>query len=149
MGKKEKIGMRESLRKMLTVLFVIWSSALCIAASANDPAWEAYKTKFGKAYDGDEDAVRYGIWKQKLDEIEQFNAQYADTYGYTKGINQFSDMSWEEFKATMLNSKVVTRTRKRKGHSFVPRNVSLPDSIDWRKEEGVVTPVKDQGIGCA
>jgi len=136
--------------KMFIALFVIWSSALCIAAPANDPAWKAYKTKFGKIYTDEEDAVRYGIWKKRVAKIERFNEQYADTYGYTQGINQLSDMSLEEFRETIVTSKFDSRIKQKNCKPQVTTGKTVPNSINWR-EEGYVTEVKNQcknGLPC-
>jgi len=118
--------------------------ALCFAACvvAEDAAWEAYKTKFGKTYSGEEDAVRYARWKETVSEVHLHNTQYADVAGYKQGVNQFADMSLEEFKATMLTLKVPED--RKKGKLFVPSNDPLPNSVDWR-EQGYVTKVKNQG----
>ena len=66
---------------------------------------------------------------------------------WTKGINQFSDLTKEEWQERYLGgykriqmpeSPAIT------GRTNVLLTGELPDAVDWR-EEGAVTSVKDQG----
>ena len=96
---------------MLFVLLAV-VVAICAGSPSHDERWEAYKVKFGKQYSPDEEVVRYARWKQTVHEVELHNSQYANSIGYTQGINQFSDMTHEEFKAKMLTLKVPKNWRK-------------------------------------
>lgn len=58
-------------------------------------------------------------------------------------VNQFADLTNEEFKKTYLNSKPPTETTSN-GLFKLPLNASVPDAIDWR-EKGAVLSVKNQG----
>jgi len=113
--KKKKKRNRESRRNLYTTtkMYTLLVAA-CLAACvvADDAAWEAYKTKFGKTYSAEEDAVRYARWKETVSEVHLHNTQYSGIAGYKQGVNQFADMSHEEFKATMLTLK-VPEDRKR------------------------------------
>merc|ERR1712168_1314345 len=115
--------------------------AVCLGTclAANDAAWESYKTKFGKVYGVEEDAVRYAQWKATVSEVHLHNTQYANVAGYSQGINQFADMSQEEFKKTMLTLK-VPKDRK-KGQRFVPTNDPIPKIVDCSGKYG------NQGCG--
>lgn len=55
------------------------------------------------------------------------------------GVNEFSDLTWEEF----TNSYLMTETINNEvvGGEDIKYDVK---TIDWR-EEGIVTPVKNQG----
>lgn len=59
------------------------------------------------------------------------------------GINQFTDLTNEEFQKLYLNSNPPKNT-KNNGFFKLPLNATVPDAIDWR-EKGVVLSVKDQG----
>merc|ERR1719384_2631492 len=66
---------------------------------------------------------------------------------WTAGVNAYSDLTWDEFKAyfnldTGLDPQHCSATG-RNGKSL-PITEPIPDSVDWRKE-GKVTPVKNQG----
>jgi len=59
------------------------------------------------------------------------------------GMTKFADLSDQEFKSMYLNAQPM--------HLDAPINVShihtrrAPSKFDWRSQNGVVTPVKDQG----
>lgn len=88
------------------------------------------------------------------------NVKYIDSVNkknlkYTLGLNQFSDMSNDEFAAQRLNPLMREESRgvkRRSGSlmhpnsngSFVDIKDYLPASIDW-SQTGAVNPVRDQG----
>lgn len=58
------------------------------------------------------------------------------------GVNEFSDMTWDEFQKHRLGAAQNCSATLRGNHKLT--NVVLPDSKDWRKS-GIVSPVKAQG----
>uniref|UniRef100_A0A914E210 Uncharacterized protein n=1 Tax=Acrobeloides nanus TaxID=290746 RepID=A0A914E210_9BILA len=117
--------------------------------------FEEYKIKFGKKYNNqEEENQRYSTFKTQLEEIERLNRQ-EKLSNTTFGVNEFADMSDEEFKKMLLpigsvkkykeNSKFIKplpqHLEKANGHSLD----DYPAHFDWR-EKGVVTPVKSQAI---
>ncbi|XP_027346613.1 senescence-specific cysteine protease SAG39-like [Abrus precatorius] len=109
---------------------------------------EQWMTRYAKVYkDPQEREKRFKIFKENVNYIEAFND--AANKPYKLGINQFADLSNDEFIATRNRFKghmcsSITRTA-----TFKYENVSaVPTSIDWR-QKGAVTPIKDQGqCGC-
>jgi C1A family cysteine protease len=87
---------------------------------------------------------RLQVFSEIYNDIIQHNAMNAESLGYTKGINEFSDMTAAEFNL-------------RKGAKYDPSlwdgvevatdaGLGAPSSVDWRNS-GAVGPVKNQG-GC-
>jgi cathepsin L len=108
-----------------------------------------FKNVYAKVYNSvEEEANRRSIWEDNLAKIRQHNLEAdMDVHTYTMGMNQFGDMTTEEFRKQMngfkMNSKIDSSEFDR--HTFLPAsNVVLPASVDWRTK-GYVTPVKDQG----
>ena len=77
--------------KVLTVFAIICSSALA-------DQFGKYQTEFGKQYTSPKEHVqRKAIFEANLKEIEKHNENRANTY--TMGVNQFTDMTQNEFDA--------------------------------------------------
>ena len=103
-------------------------------------------SEFGKKYDSIEETVkRYTIFKDNYRRIQEHNAKNSN---YELGVNQFADLTLDEFAAKYLGS------RSRKPGVDDPCNLKhVPTEskteLDWR-EKGVVAPVRNQGscAGC-
>ncbi|CAN1229442.1 Senescence-specific cysteine protease SAG39 [Linum perenne] len=109
---------------------------------------EEWISRFGRDYvDANEKELRYNIFKVNVQLIDSFNA--APNNSYTLGLNQFADLTDQEFKATKTGFMGHVRSSQH-GHfryngPFRYENVSaVPTTMDWRKK-GAVTPIKDQG----
>ena len=105
---------------------------------------ESWMTQHGRVYkDAAEKARRLEVFKANVGFIESFNAGNRKFY---LGVNQFADITNEEFKATKAN-KGYEPSLERAPTGFRYENVNidaLPTTVDWRTK-GAVTPVKDQG----
>ncbi|KAH9293933.1 hypothetical protein KI387_040856, partial [Taxus chinensis] len=102
--------------------------------------FEHWVGKHEKTYnDNLEKERRLDFFKDNLCYIHERNQQ---NLSYVLGLNEFSDLSHEEFKSKYLGRLMKTG----------PKNISLrylqvadnlPDAVDWRKK-GAVTDVKNQ-----
>lgn len=125
----------------------IWASQ-AIARSLNDGSmvekYEQWMAQYGRMYkDNAEKAKRYNIFKANFEFIESFNS--AGTRSYKLSINQFADLTNEEFRTSRNGYKMSSYKRSTRETSFRYANVTaIPSSMDWRKK-GTVTGVKDQG----
>jgi len=68
--------------------------------------WTNWKTQHSKSYDTpEEEARRLGIFKENLDKILEHNKKYeAGEVTWTQGLNQFADLTQEEFAKTHLGA---------------------------------------------
>merc|ERR1712099_169035 len=107
--------------------------------------WEEFKLTFKKGYRNlEQESERKGIFMAHLDAIEAHNAKFeAGLSTYKQGINQFSDLTFEEFENTVLMREQSYVQGENK--AAVPRTPKFhPDSHDWR-DENVLGAVKNQG----
>ena len=76
----------------------------CAATLSRDAQWEEFKLTFKKGYRNlEQESERKGIFMAHLDAIEAHNAKFeAGLSTYKQGINQFSDLTFEEFENTVL-----------------------------------------------
>jgi len=107
-----------------------------------DETWATWKTKHSKKYaDAGEERVRYVIWKDNLNFIEEYNKN--TTRGIVLAINEFGDMTNTEYRKTM-NGYIPSNNTEHESTFLPPENFQAPISIDWR-QHGLVTPIKNQG----
>jgi cathepsin L len=100
-------------------------------------SWEDYKLEFSKK--GDD---RKTVFEENLRMIKAHNAQ--EDKEWHAGVNKFTDMTREEFGKFVKGVKSEINFGGER-HTFEVDSADIPDSIDWRDHEGIVTDVKDQG----
>jgi len=108
-------------------------------------SWDLYKAVHKKVYSsGSEESLRKEIFNKNVAMIEEHNKKYeAGEETFKMGINRFTDMLQSEVDAMMKGY----RPSKKTGHKVAAKKSKvglLPRTVDWR-DEGIVTPVKDQG----
>ena len=116
----------------MKAVFVLLLVAL--ASATMESKFRSWMNEFGKEYSSENEYYyRFGIFSAKYEEIERFN---AEEHSWKKGLNQFSDLTTEEFAEEFLmepHSPEVVGA----GGSDITQN------IDW-KAKGAVTEVKNQ-----
>ncbi|KAK7462507.1 hypothetical protein BaRGS_00038443 [Batillaria attramentaria] len=120
--------------------------------SPYEKTWADFKTKFGRQYaSSEEESYRKQLFMDKVKGIEAHNKDYMNgKTTYWKDINQFSDMTGEEFASYVHlepNEPTPSRVkRQQKGicTKYTVPSGSPPGSWDWR-EKGYVSRVKNQG----
>lgn len=109
--------------------------------------YEAWVIKHKRSTnDSEETEKRFQIFKDNLRFIDEHN---AGNHSFKLGLNNFADLTNEEYRATFLGTKIDWKRRisrpKSDRYAYKESDV-LPDSVDWRKK-GAVTPPKNQR-GC-
>jgi C1A family cysteine protease len=132
------------MNKSYLLLAVLLASAAVLytmdspSANAETSQYMIYLSKFGKAVpNGDQLVYRSKIYAEFLKTMEKHNADSTQTW--QMGVNQFSDLTKEEFVQTYLgemNSEVREINQ--------PVNAGFTVEVDWRTK-GIVTKVKNQG----
>eukprot|EP00747_Dinoflagellata_sp_TGD_P179457 gnl/TRDRNA2_/TRDRNA2_30284_c0_seq1.p1 gnl/TRDRNA2_/TRDRNA2_30284_c0~~gnl/TRDRNA2_/TRDRNA2_30284_c0_seq1.p1 ORF type:complete len:378 (-),score=64.69 gnl/TRDRNA2_/TRDRNA2_30284_c0_seq1:46-1179(-) len=127
-------------------------SLTAVAFASGSLDFDDFCAQFGKVYErgSAEYTTREAIFHARLREINSHNnAEPAPKWW--RGVNQFSDMTAEEFKQAgpfgynkQLAAAWRLAGREEPPTAPVAASSSLPPRIDWR-EKGVVSGVKDQG----
>jgi len=103
-------------------------------------------TQYSKTYSHDDFFNRFNIFKSNVDHINEVNAQGLS---YQLGVNQFSDLTPDEWAATYLGGynhieREYARSQNPPQSNGLLGQVQLASELDW-VAKGAVTPVKNQG----
>ena len=101
-----------------------------------------FQVRFSKIYGSVEELEsRFQIFRTNLRSIILHNLD--QTQNFTMGINQFTDLTPQEFKDQFVGG-LRTEVGSYGCKTFSSSASGAPSSIDWR-QKGAVTSVKDQG----
>jgi len=127
------------MRFLIAALLAVGAFALQISEEEYQYQFSKFQLSFNKTYSRADFNRRYAVFKTNYDMIVQHN---LEGHSWTLDVNEFADLTWDEFKASKLGFAKVS--------TDLPRKVvdlsglfTVPDTVDWSKQ-GVVTPVKDQ-----
>ena len=118
---------------------------LALSERLSSPSFELFTAQHERSYDTEEEHnSKYWTFYQNMLQWELMNKMEKGTATY--GMNQFADMTTEEFKAQYLNPM---SEKDLFYANMIPKAEELdvskaPEAIDWR-ENNAVTPVKNQG----
>jgi len=117
------------------------SASLVVADLTLDQDWPTFQKfieDFDRTYPTESEVSgRFTIFKDNLKRIEERNAKGKSKHG----INQFTDLSPEEFSARYLGRRATSANLTKKEF---PRQTPTATSVNWC-DQGHCTPVKDQG----
>ena len=100
-----------------------------------------FQERFSKRYSNiQEFETRFQIFRTNVRNIILHNLD--STQNFTMGINQFTDLTPQEFKEVYASG--YTAVQSVGCSSFSSHGTSVPDSVDWTIK-GVVNTVRDQG----
>ncbi|KAI5060110.1 hypothetical protein GOP47_0024530 [Adiantum capillus-veneris] len=101
-----------------------------------------YAQSYEKRYSTAEEVRhRFQAFVRSLDLIEATNRR---NLSYRLGLNQFADLTWEEFKRTYLASTQQNCSATSSSNDHLLRHLPIPSSKDWR-DAGIISAVKNQG----
>ncbi len=103
-----------------------------------------FQERFSKKYSTlQEMEERFSVFRDNFRAIRQHNSDSSQNF--TMGVNQFTDLTPSEFRATYVSGlKSSVQVQATGCKSFSSSASGAPDSYDWR-QHNAVTPVKDQG----
>ncbi len=134
---------------LLVALFSVTALAVSLgpADAVHKMAFRAFVMRYNKSYTVEERQKRFAIFVDNVNFINSFNAQ---NHTFTVAINNFADLTNDEF-VSMMNGYKYNPNRPRT--PYVERTnaagVSCPANgqeftCDWR-QGNAVTPIKNQG----
>ena len=141
------------MSNMLKILLVVGLLSLCLANTHLNVKYRDFLNGAGEYNEAqareiysqfhsihrEKSEFRFNVFAETLKEIRAHN---QGKHTWVQGLNDFSDMTFEEFK----QDKLMTPQNCSATNSFTlpQKTVSIPDSYDWTAT-GMVSPVKNQG----
>jgi C1A family cysteine protease len=126
------------MKLALLALFAV-SAVVAITDLQAQQQFIEFSAKYNKKYETAEVFKRLAIFKDNVEFINQHN---SENHTYTLGVNEFSDLSHEEFKSLYLG-KLDTSLAARMPIVEDVNAGPIPNDVDWRGR--AVGPVLNQG----
>ncbi|CAF5113380.1 unnamed protein product [Rotaria sp. Silwood1] len=143
--------LQTTVLKVIIALCVLFVSTYCIPILDKqlNNEWALFKRDHRKQYHSiEEENTRQAIWKANLGKIQKHNDEaQSGMHTYTLAMNEFGDMTNEEFTKQMNGLKMSAKTERSLRNTravLVQSDIVIPDAVDWR-QKGYVTSVKNQG----
>ncbi|XP_070763071.1 pro-cathepsin H isoform X3 [Enoplosus armatus] len=129
------------MNTLLLLAFLSGASAFHLSGR-DEFHFKSWMAQHNKEYSMKEYYERVQIFTENKRRIDKHN---EGNHSFTMRLNQFSDMTFSEFRTSLLWSEPQNCSAT-KG-SYLSSNGPYPDSIDWRKKGNYVTDVKNQ-VNC-
>ncbi|XP_064013867.1 pro-cathepsin H isoform X2 [Pogoniulus pusillus] len=133
---------------LLAVAALLGPAAAWAPSAEEELHFKVWMLQNNRQYGPDEYPRRLRIFLDNKRQIEEHN---AGNHSFQMSLNQFSDLTFAEFKKLYLWSEPQNCSAT-KGN-FLRSSGPYPDTIDWRKKGNFVTPVKNQAeqqlVDCA
>jgi len=125
---------------LLAVVAFAFVSAMPLTEEQYEFLFTRFVSQYNKEYNTNGFFSKYNTFKANLNTVIAHNAKGLS---YTMAMNEFGDLTFEEF-SSKLGLKAVKRDYARSLNTANLSKVRAGDSKDWR-EEGAVNAVKNQG----
>ncbi|XDV28727.1 hypothetical protein PO909_031944 [Leuciscus waleckii] len=129
-------------RLIVLVLFAVLYQVHTVPLHTEEDEFlfKSWLSQYNKKYEINEYYQRLQIFLENKKKIDHHN---AGNHKFSMGLNQFSDMTFAEFKKSYLLTEPQNCSATRGNH--LSSNGPYPDMIDWRNKGHYVTDVKNQG----
>ncbi|XP_045914083.1 procathepsin L-like isoform X2 [Micropterus dolomieu] len=112
------------------------------SSSALNKVWEEWKIKHSKT----EIVFRRAVWEKNMQLVLRHNQEAAaGKHSFTLGLNHLADMTADEINEKLNSLKLEDPIHFRNSTFKEVSGLSIPQSVDWRKN-GLVSPVQNQGL---
>ena len=130
----------------LALLATLYSSASpnVSALNAAQVQFQEFKQRHGRTYASlSEQMYRFQVFQDNLRVIAEINNDPRNTY--TAAVNQFADMTFEEFSAYYLTTMLLVTEGKCTDHPSFSANI--PETLNWNDAGKVQKPKNQANCG--
>lgn len=105
--------------------------------------FSVWAVQHDKNYTAEERTARQQVFQSNLEFVNQHN---SEDHSYKVALNEYADLTWDEFRSVKLGLQPGHDGSFRQASSdsgFLHADTTAPEIVDWRAK-GAVTPVKNQ-----